>query len=495
MRLSLPRSLPDNPLKRLEPSWRDALRSPLVIALIALLLIQLVIALIASSDRGLVPASDSLPLLDLEVDPITEIAIAGDEVQVRLAREGDGWVLAGLDGFPADNTRVQALLDTLVGLRRPLPVATTEEARQRFKVAADDHERVLTLRGNSGDLATLIVGDSPGFRRVYARLDDEQAIYDLPLALFELSADPDDWVARDRLRLDAEAITGVTTDDWTVIGDEDGWRLQEADGDSDRDAIADLIRRIANLAYQGVIGTEAPTEADLDSPAMILDISLSNGSSREYRIAALGENEQQDYVLKSSLSPYYFRLSTYELDGVIDIERASLVVTPDTDAESPAQEPDAETPSEPGADATGAAEQPDDTPIATEITEMDLQPPAATPPADEDVAAEPQRPPDAQLTDPDLPSTPTPDETATTAPPAEDQTRMQPVEPPEPPPPSASPATSTGDAPTSPAAQPPPPATQARPPPPARPDPWGRPQIPPGGRPPWPPHMPPPGWR
>jgi len=494
MRPSLPRSLPGNPLKRLEPSWQHALRSPLVVALIILLLIQLVIALVTSSGRGLVPANDSLPLLDLEADPITEIAITGDEGQVRLAREGDGWVLAELDGFPADNTRVQTLLDTLIGLRRPLPVATTEEARQRFKVAADDHERLLTLRGGGGDLATLIVGDSPGFRRVYARLDDEQAIYDLPLALFELSADADDWAARDQLRLDAEAITGVTADDWTLSKTDDGWRLEDAEAESDADAIANLIRRIANLGYQGVIGTEAPAEADLDSPAMMLDISLSDGSSREYRIAALGEDEQQDYVLKSSSSPYYFRLSTYELDGVIDVERASLVVTPDTDAEAPGQEPDAETPSEPGADATGAAEQPDDTPIATEMTEMDLQPPATPPPADEDVPTEPQRPPDAQPAPAEQAAPPTPLEPVTAAPPAEDQTQAQEVEQPEPPPSSASPALPATDAPASPTAQPPP-TTQAPAAPPARPDPWGRPQAPPGGRPPWPPHMPPPGWR
>jgi hypothetical protein len=488
MRLSLPRSLPDNPLQRLQPGWRDALRSPLVIALVA------------SSGRGLVPASDSLPLLDLQADPITEIAITGDEGQVRLAREGDGWVLAELDGFPADNTRVQALLDTLVGLRRPLPVATTEEARQRFKVAADDHERVLTLHSHTDKLATLIVGDSPGFRRVYARLDDEQAIYALPLALFDLSADADDWVARDQLRLDAEAITGVATDDWAVIKDADGWRLQEADGESDRDAIADLVRRIANLGYQGVIGTEPPTEADLDSPALTLDISLGDGSTRSYRIAALGDDDMTDYVLTSTSGPYAFRLSAYELDGVIDVERASLVLTPDDDADTPSPAMDAEAPSEPDADATGSAEQPGDAALATEPTETDPQPAAAMPPGDEDVAAEPQRPPDAQPADADQASPLTVDETAATAPPAEDQaqqdqTQVQQVEQPEPPPPSASPATPATDAPASPAAQPPPPATQAPAAPPARPDPWGRPQIPPGGRPPWPPHMPPPGWR
>ena len=117
MRLSLPRSLPDNPLKRLEPSWRDALRSPLVIALIALLLIQLVIALVASSDRGLVPASDSLPLLDLEVDPITEIAIAGDEVHLleeRAARLGTV-------------TLQRELEDLLEALDRPLELRPNHE--------------------------------------------------------------------------------------------------------------------------------------------------------------------------------------------------------------------------------------------------------------------------------------------------------------------------------------------------------------------------------
>ena len=63
-------------------------------------------------------------------------------------------------------------------------------------MADDDFERRITLRGDDGELVTLIVGDSPGFRRLFARVAGEDAVYDLRLALTDLSADSDGWIDR-----------------------------------------------------------------------------------------------------------------------------------------------------------------------------------------------------------------------------------------------------------------------------------------------------------
>ena len=363
MRLSLPRFLAGNPLKHLDPSWRQALRGPLVLGLVAALVVQLVIALAAGGGRGLVPAAGDRALVDIQPDQVTAITIDGADGQVRLTRGADGWTLPALDDFPADAVKVQGLLQLVSGLRRPLPVATSAEARARFKVGDDEPEHRLTLSGAGGEPAVLIAGDSPGFRRSYVRVAGEDAIYDLPLPGHELGAAADAWIARDRLRLDADDIERVAGDGWALVRDGDGWRLEGADGEPDNDGIAGLVGQVANLSYEGVLGTEAPTDADLDHPALTLDIRLADGDARTYRISPVGGGDDaaadvEDYVLATSSSPFRFRLSRFDLQGLIDLDPAELTLSapagPEEQPEAAAVQPAAAAAAQP----TEAAEQP-----------------------------------------------------------------------------------------------------------------------------------------
>lgn len=277
-----------NPLSGLEPSWRRALLNPVVSLLIALLVAQLVAALFLAGN-AMQSASTDDPLLDLSSEEVRRIKIITDDEQVALARTTDGWVLPALAGFPAKADKVDQLLSRLTALQRPLPVGSSSEAQRRLKVADDNAERRIRLYGDAGELAQLLTGESPGFRRLYARLADEEVIYDLPLADFQVTSDSDEWVKHDQLRLDAEAIMRISSDDWTLSRIDGSWRLktesspsvghstlalapesnraEQAQTEQDRSELGSaergvteldettaeaLVSRIANLSYQGV---------------------------------------------------------------------------------------------------------------------------------------------------------------------------------------------------------------------------------------------------
>ncbi|WP_462322405.1 DUF4340 domain-containing protein [Halochromatium sp.] len=267
-----------NPFSRIEPSWRRALLSPAVGVLIMLLIAQLVAALVLASNAMRATPADA-PLFDLASEQVTRIEISSDDQQLVLVRAPEGWVLPRLADFPADADKVDQLLSTLTRLQRPLPVGSSEEAQRRLKVADDNAERRIQLYGDAGALAQLLTGDSPGFRRLYARIAGEETVYDLPLADFQITSDHDDWVKQDQLRVDAEAIERISSSDWTLSRiDGGGWQLKtdsvrSAGGltaapapdldteraQSEQDQIAldqteiqTLLSRIANLSYQGV---------------------------------------------------------------------------------------------------------------------------------------------------------------------------------------------------------------------------------------------------
>jgi Domain of unknown function (DUF4340) len=324
-----------NPDSNRTNPWVEALRTPLALGLAVLLGIQLLAAIALSlGDRGsLAPAALDSPLLTFDPKAVTAVRIAGgDGTAVTLARGDQGWLIADLGDFPADGAKVDALLDKLAGLKRPLPVGTSAEALKRHKVADDDLERKVTLESGDTAVATLLLGDSPGFRRIFARPAGDAAVYDLDLPLSDVSNRTDDWLARDTLQLGREAIGRIAASGWTLVKGESGWKLEGSEKAPVQSVVDDLLTRIANLSYRGVLGTEDKPEYGQGSPVLELDIELLKGESRSYRVSQIKDG--QDFVLKVSDRPWYFKLSEFDLEGLKDLSLSKLTGAPSAEQDA-----------------------------------------------------------------------------------------------------------------------------------------------------------------
>jgi hypothetical protein len=392
--------------------WTTALQAPWAMGLAVLLAVQIVAAVALSvAGRGpLEPAGLDAPLLAFEPAEITSLVIeapggteqGGESLEsLSLNRSGDGWVIAGLGDFPADGGRVDQLLTRLAEIKRPLPVATSPEARTRHKVADDRFERRLTLKAGEQPVATLTLGDSPGFRRTFARPAEDDAVYDLDLPLFEVSERQDDWLVRDQLGVDRETIERVSAADWTLVKGEDGWRLEGSEQRPDQTAVDDLLARISSLAYRGVLGTEDRPEYGQSEPSLVLTLGLSDGSARTYRVSRMDGGE--DRVLKSDGGPWLYRVSAFDLEGIEDLDRAKLL------GEAPAED---ETPAEPQNIQDGSAGDSTETPVGQDAdtsepaVELESTDPVA--PAEAHTAPEASTPSDAGTSDADQPTADSP---------------------------------------------------------------------------------------
>ena len=315
--------------------WSSALRTPLVMGLAGLLAVQLLLAAVSGGSGRLTPAATDAPLVAFEATQVKRIEISAgtDTPALVLSRtDSGGWVLPALGDFPAMTTRVESLLDTLAALRRPLPIATSAAARERFKVADDAFAERLVLSDGQEPVATLMLGDSPGFRRRYLRPAGDEGVYDVRFEVFNLSAQPNDWIAHDRLQLERDHIQRIATADWTLVKADDTWSLSAGEdgasgaaaGQVDTTKVDDLLSSLANLSYREVLGTTAPAGFDPESPRLVLDIGLAGGDSQRYLIAAAdadadaNADANQDFVLKSEQQPYYFLLSEFDLGSLLD---------------------------------------------------------------------------------------------------------------------------------------------------------------------------------
>jgi hypothetical protein len=353
-------------------SWRPDLRSPIVVGLAGLLLIQLFLALglSLSGGRTMTPSAAEDTLFGFTPEQVQGVRIeSGDGADALvLARRADTWVVENLADFPVQGSKVDELLNTLVALKRPLPIATSEDAQKRFKVADKGFERRLTLEGESGPIAGLLIGDSPGFRRVFARLPDDTGIYDLRIPLSDVSPRRDDWIDTGLLRLESEEITRIATADWTLSKQEDdSWSLAGSDQTPDQETVMALVMRLANLSYRGVLGTEDDPAYNQQDPRMTLDIGLADGSTRSYRISRAQDSE--DFVLRDMGRPWYFKLSDLDLGELLETTAASLLETGDVE----------ETESSDAPPADAAASEPEEEPSLRAADDADASAPETTP--------------------------------------------------------------------------------------------------------------------
>lgn len=327
-----------------DQSWQQALRTPLVIGLAGLLAVQLLAAAIASGGNRLTPASRDTPFAAFDAERITRVEIATPESKtpLLLTRAESGWIIPALEDFPADGMRIEQLLEALAQLRRPLPIATSETARARFKVADDGFAERIVLGDGKDTLANLLLGDSPGFRRRYLRPAGDDGIYDVRFEVFNLSAQPEDWIVRDRLRLELERIERLASADWTLSRDGDDWTLHQGEearaADSTR--VNALLSALAYLGYREVrVG--AVGEGAEPTPLLALDIGLRDGKSLSYQIARPGqdpaEQDSEEFILTITGQPHRFLVPAFALAPLLELDVSELAQPPEAEPEVEAE--------------------------------------------------------------------------------------------------------------------------------------------------------------
>lgn len=344
----------------------------LMIKPISILAILLVIQIglagwLFSRGTGFGSVQPDEPLVSFDPVMVDRVMIQDNAgAQVELVKRDGQWRLPAYFEFPAAATKVEALLKDLLALRTRLPVSTSPEAFTRFKVADDQFERRVTLLKGDTELARLYLGDSPGFKRLFARGDQAKAVYEVAYSAFQAGAKAGDWTDKALLSLPPDQILGFSLNGLELnkekAGDQDLWMIKGETAAVDQTKAAELAGAVANLSFLEVLGTEAKPDYGLDNPVVRLAIQVKDAPTREFLIgkAATGE----DYVLKAGDQPWYLKLGDWAVKGLREAGRETLVNP--TSVEPVAGSAPAETPTEAAADATAPSQDPDpEAPSAT----------------------------------------------------------------------------------------------------------------------------------
>ena len=277
-------------------------RIPLLTGLFVVQLVILALLMLGGDEER-----TAMELLAFETAEVVALTIEdGDGNTVSLTAQDGAWRLGEL---PADGGKVSEVIDSLVGGSANWPVATSESSQARFEVSEDAFQRRVQFDGESGTLATLYLGSSPGFRRIHAREADAQAIFSIDFGVHELPVDDSDWL--DKQLFQVETVTSLTFPTGEILSgdDEAGWTL---DGQpADEEAATRFIDRIAGLTVLGLF--ENGNEAELGEPVSVL---VEDGEGT-HRITFRFNEAVDEYVLESDRLSGAFTVASYIVEQIL----------------------------------------------------------------------------------------------------------------------------------------------------------------------------------
>jgi len=246
-------------------------------------------------------------------ETVDELRI-GDEFdnEAVLVKSNDQWFLPGLEKMPADAMKVDALLKGIADQKTGWPVARSVAARQRFQVADHHYQKRLGFFSGGKKLGTIYLGTSPGFRKVHARNESQDAIYSITFNAFDAPAVSDAWL-EPRL-LQVRAPLNIEADLYSLNFGNGKW-LSGTGRTPDERELEALTGALRTLQIDGV--AEQDIQRDLSAAEADLVLRI-NSLAGEVTLELFTLNGQ--HFIHSSKYPLFFKLSAYDFDRLTGID-------------------------------------------------------------------------------------------------------------------------------------------------------------------------------
>ncbi len=272
-----------------------------------LLAVQAVLILLFQSPFGSSSSSsEATPLFpDIDTTLISRIQLSGDDEEVTLTRTDGGWGLDELDGFPANEKKVDELIGDLAGLEVRRPVVRSAKYHSTFKVETGDNEgRVKLWAGSEGDpVADLIVGSSTNYRALHVRRPGDSEVYEVSdLAAYDVRADAGAWARTKLLDVGADALRSLSIKNpdgsFELVKGESGWTVPDApETQLDKSKVDSLVRTVAGLSIAAPLGPSdeyGPTSAEATATVTLRWTTGVEGDPGGSAVVLIGDKRPDD---------------------------------------------------------------------------------------------------------------------------------------------------------------------------------------------------------
>jgi hypothetical protein len=323
--------------------------------LIVILVLQLGLAAVVLWPRRTTSQEGQSLLPDLETDRVVRVTITGaGGNRIELAKEGADWVLPEADGYPVQGSKVSSMLIKLAGLQTGQAVTETRDSHERLGVAENEYERLVEIELDDGTRHALYVGTSPTFGATHIRADGQDEVYlTSDLSTSDVGVLPTDWADRIYLSVPQDQVVRLSLEnqngEFTFIrltgagetGSAQGtWSMADlaADETLNSSAVETLLGRASSVTMLRPLGTEEKAEYGMDNPTALVTLRTQSDEegAKTYtlRVGAM-DPEDNSYVVISSESSYYVRVSESTVQSLVENAREDFLELPPTPEATP----------------------------------------------------------------------------------------------------------------------------------------------------------------
>ena len=273
---------------------------------------------------------------DFKAADVTSLTISdAEDHKVTLAKSGEAWVLPEADDYPADSTKVTPLLEKIEKVKTNRLVTQTEASHPRLKVASDDFNSLLEIKLKDDATHQLYVGSSTGASATHIRADDQSEVYLTgDLTSFDASAQASAWVDTLYFTIPQTATTSLTLENangaFEFTKDGEKWTMKGlAAGETfNENNFTSLFSQASELRMTEPIGKKEVASFGLDKPQAVITLKTAD---KTYTLSIGARNEEDStYVVSSSESPYFVRVSEGVVQSFIEKKRDDFLQLPPT---------------------------------------------------------------------------------------------------------------------------------------------------------------------
>ncbi len=288
---------------------------------------------------------------DVEQDRIASVTITGPQGSVIEVSKGDGGcVLPQADDYPCRAEQLRGLLDKIADLQADNLVTRTPSSHLRLRVSPSGFERMLEFETYEGERRRLYIGAALTVSASHVRADDQAEVYKVSdLTTSDAPVNAASWIDTEYLAVDRDNIQSLTIENadgrLALLKDDQGeWTLEGglAEGEIiDTSKINSLLTRAASVSARAPLGRGEEESYGFAEPQLIYTVEArDDAGSVTARTLTVGGQGDGVFYAKSDGSDYYVLISSYEVNDLIDADRAYVLEPPPAPTPEPTMEPE-----------------------------------------------------------------------------------------------------------------------------------------------------------
>lgn len=282
------------------------------------LFLQLVLLIFLTYPKNTSDKKDVV-LSNLKKENLTQILFEENDKKLTLVKENDIWLLKDKFKFPANQEKTARILDSIFTPQELRRVGKSKNALIKYKLSNDNYiEKIKLSTKDQND--TLILGDTPEFKKIYIRNENDTESFIVNLSKFDLGVDVNTWYQKDFLGLTKELVKSITFSPFSLVKDNDGYIVANADKNEkyDNEKINFLVNKVFSLSFLDILSSE---KISIGKPDFKIDIEKEDGTKITLNFKKIDNN----FILKVSNMPWDFSISKNLFNDLKSVSKKDIL--------------------------------------------------------------------------------------------------------------------------------------------------------------------------